>query len=235
MIEGGFVSRFCIVLFACLVSGCASLTTGQNQPVSIETPQCPQASCVLTNNDGKFFVDRTPGTTMVNKSCSELAIRCSKPGFPDYFDEISAGFQAMTTGNILIGGLIGLGVDAATGAACKYPSSIIVDMVCPNRGAASTAADDSGIPAYVWDAAFEHRCGGLSLLEQTDSDSTYYSAICQAEPRVVACAGEDCQVVETDSSVLPDEIGLEDSNRSAGESDDARRNDDVMMGEGNDL
>jgi len=229
------VSRFCVVLFVCLVSGCASLTTGQSQPVSIEAPQCPQASCVLTNKDGKFFVDRTPGTTMVNKSCSGLSVRCSRTGFPDYFDEIAAGFQAMTVGNVLIGGLVGLGVDAVTGAACKYPSSIVVDMVCADDNSSSTLADDSGIPEHVWEAAFEHRCGGLQLLEQPDSDSTYYSAICQAEVRVVACVEQDCRVVATDSSVLPQGLHLSAGNRVAGEQDDASTNQQELMGERNDI
>ena len=38
------------------VSGCATLTTGQNQPVSAETPGCQAATCKLSNDKGSWYV-----------------------------------------------------------------------------------------------------------------------------------------------------------------------------------
>ena len=45
----------------------------------------------------------------------------------------------MNAGNLLVGGIIGIGVDAATGAMWKYPSSVNVGMTCGNLGSRSTS------------------------------------------------------------------------------------------------
>ena len=52
-------------------------------------------------------------------------------------------FQPATIGNILIGGVIGIGVDSMTGAAMKYPTSVEVPLVCKNAAVAPLAAADS--------------------------------------------------------------------------------------------
>lgn len=176
------------------------MTTGQNQTVSVDAPDCPRASCVLSNNDGEFHISSTPGTTMVNKSCSELTIECSKPGFPIHVERVKAGFQAMTAGNILIGGLIGIGVDTATGAACKYPAVISLGMVCspsggsPDPDVADAAPPDSDIPAYVWNAAFDGLCGDVKSMGGGDEGEVHYSAICQSEPTLITCVDEECEL-----------------------------------------
>ena len=51
-----------------LVSGCASITTGQNQPLTVETPGCNGATCKLFNDKGTWYVTATPGSTVVNRS-----------------------------------------------------------------------------------------------------------------------------------------------------------------------
>ena len=122
------------VLF--VVSGCASITTGQDQVVSVETPGCPAASCRLTNKDGTFFVSSTPGTVSVNRACGKLTVSCSLDGHPDSTLTVSSSVKAMAFGNIIFGGLIGAGVDTATGAACQYPSLIPVPMQCGAEEAA---------------------------------------------------------------------------------------------------
>ena len=194
------MSRVVLLLFACFLSGCASMTTGQNQTVSVTTPDCPQASCVLTNNDGEFHVSRTPGTTMVNKSCSALTVECSKPGFPDHVERVKAGFQAMTAGNVLIGGLIGIGVDAATGAACKYPSVIKLEMTCaptndsPESEVVDAAPVDSDIPTHVWHAAFNGLCGDVEPIDDGGEGEARYSAVCQSEPTLITCVDEECEL-----------------------------------------
>ena len=45
---------------------------------------------------------------------------------------VESNYEAMNAGNILIGGFIGIGVDAATGAMWKYPTAIVVPMSCPS-------------------------------------------------------------------------------------------------------
>jgi uncharacterized protein YceK len=35
-------------------SGCASIVTGHNQPLSVQTPDCDGATCVLMNSKGTW-------------------------------------------------------------------------------------------------------------------------------------------------------------------------------------
>jgi len=52
---------------------------------------------------------------------------------------IPSGTEAMTAGNIVFGGIIGLGVDAASGAMNKYPDIVTVAMV-PDQACQRPAA-----------------------------------------------------------------------------------------------
>lgn len=136
-----------------LTSGCASIVSGSNQSVSVETRQSGQtivgANCKLTNNKGTWFVT-SPGSVTVHRSFEDLSVDCEKAGnFPGIL-MVKSSTKGMAFGNILFGGVIGAGVDIGTGAAYDYPTLITVEMgqptnlVAPSIGAAektgSTAA-----------------------------------------------------------------------------------------------
>jgi hypothetical protein len=113
------------------LGGCASIVTGHNQPLSVETRHGAQAvagaNCKLENDKGAWFVT-TPGSVTVRRSYGDLNIRCEKPGLPPGSLAVQSSTKAMAFGNILFGGGIGAGVDVATGAAYDYPSLITVPM-----------------------------------------------------------------------------------------------------------
>lgn len=128
-----YLVAICFLFFLPLVftSGCASIVTGQNQPLSVETKnpngnQVVGAACRCINDKGTYFVN-TPGTIVVQRSYGDLLINCTKeqiePGCA-----VKSTTKAMTAGNCLFGGLIGIAVDAGTGAAYDYPSLITVIM-----------------------------------------------------------------------------------------------------------
>ena len=50
------------------IANCATITTGQDQVISVNTPNCPAASCSLTNSEGTYYINKTPGTVTINKS-----------------------------------------------------------------------------------------------------------------------------------------------------------------------
>jgi len=113
------------------VIGCASIVTGHNQSLSVETRDAAGpvvgASCRLENDKGTWFVT-TPGSTTVRRSLADMAIRCDKDGSVPGIASTKSSTKGMLAGNILFGGLIGAGVDVATGAAFDYPSLITVEM-----------------------------------------------------------------------------------------------------------
>jgi len=114
-----------------LLSGCASIVSGQNQSLSVQAQdkgdQVVGAHCQLTNNKGTWYVT-TPGTTTVHRSYGDLAVKCEKDGEEPGLASVKSHTKGMAFGNILFGGVIGAGVDVSTGAAYDYPTLITIVM-----------------------------------------------------------------------------------------------------------
>ena len=145
-----------VLLFAVIVtsavsaSGCASITEGKMQPVSV-TAMCDShpvtgAACKLANDKGTWYAD-TPGSVVIHKSYQDLIVTCK--------DEQAAGdatFKSSSNGgvwgNILAGGIIGYAVDRSNGAGFDYPTSLAVTLLgpCPD-GAKQPAVAASTHPA----------------------------------------------------------------------------------------
>ena len=106
------------VLAAVVLSstGCATLTKGTSQTVTINTDP-HGAMCTLTRDAKPLAViNPTPGSMPIEKGKGTVAVLCKKAGYLDAEGAMASEFQAMTFGNILFGGLIGVVVDAASGA-----------------------------------------------------------------------------------------------------------------------
>ena len=58
-----------------------------------------------------------------------MTVTCKKDGYQDAEVTVPAKFNAVTAGNILAGGLIGIGVDAASGANYGYAENTEVPLV----------------------------------------------------------------------------------------------------------
>jgi hypothetical protein len=118
-------------LFSGLLTGCASIVSGTSQVVSVETKYKGEslsgANCKLENGKGVFFVT-TPGTVSIHKAYADLLVTCDKIDVPEGLARVKSSTKAIAFGNILIGGVIGAGVDAGTGAAYDYPQLISVLM-----------------------------------------------------------------------------------------------------------
>lgn len=113
------------------LSGCASIVSGTTQIVSVETlaPTGPiaGATCKLENEKGVFYVT-TPGTVSVRRAYGNMSVKCDKPGMPSGIASIKSSTKGMMAGNIVFGGFIGAGVDAASGAAYDYPTVFKIMM-----------------------------------------------------------------------------------------------------------
>jgi hypothetical protein len=113
--------------FCVLLGGCATIVKGTTQTVAIDTPGVPGATCTIATQNGPRMVG-TPGTVVLDKGSQALPIQCTKECYLMGSSMIPSGTEAMTAGNVLVGGVIGLGVDAATGAMNKYPDMVTVAM-----------------------------------------------------------------------------------------------------------
>jgi hypothetical protein len=119
-----------VAAFAALgvaLGGCATIIKGSTQSIVINTAPVNGANCILSSKEGNWPVV-TPGFVKVDKSKEDIVIRCTKPGYQDAMATIPSDFEGWTLGNLLIGGIIGLGVDASTGALNEYPHAFTVPM-----------------------------------------------------------------------------------------------------------
>jgi hypothetical protein len=112
-----------------MLAGCATVVSGTTQTIGVNTD--PEgADCQFTRNGvlvGR--VNPTPGTIQIGKDYESVSVLCRKEGFDDTAGVIGSEFQAMTLGNILLGGIIGVVVDAASGAMTKYPDVVTFTLI----------------------------------------------------------------------------------------------------------
>ncbi|SAL07719.1 hypothetical protein AWB81_08251 [Caballeronia arationis] len=133
-----------------VTTGCASIVGGANQSISLETrtstgEQIAGVNCKLENPKGTWFVT-TPGSVTIHRAYDDLSIYCTKAGEQPGIATVKSSTKGMAFGNILFGGVIGAGVDVATGAAYDYPTLITVQLGAtatiapPTNNAPGTAA-----------------------------------------------------------------------------------------------
>jgi len=122
----------CALLASALISalvGCASITKGSAQTIAVDTDPAG-AACTLTR-DGQVIgeINPTPSTVSVFKAGGTIMVTCRKRGYKDNTAQLGSGFDDMTLGNIIFGGLIGVFVDMGSGATHEYPTSVSVILI----------------------------------------------------------------------------------------------------------
>jgi hypothetical protein len=128
----------CIVV-AALLAGCATITRGTMQSVSVNTPNVTGAVCTLSSTSIGTRTITAPATVSLEKGQDNIAVHCKKQCYTDGVGTLASSVEGMTAGNILVGGVIGLGVDAASGAINKYEPGVDIRMT-PIKGCRSTPA-----------------------------------------------------------------------------------------------
>lgn len=119
----------CLALCATL-GGCASVTRGTTETISVaSTPSGAEAT--VTGLEAPLTC--TTPCSFVAKRNADISVIIDKPGYRSetvtLTKDIPATGAAGFAGNIVAGGLIGMGVDAATGAATDHkPNPVIVTL-----------------------------------------------------------------------------------------------------------
>lgn len=110
-------------------SGCATITKGNSQAFTVDT-RPPGAVCTLSRDgDTLAVVNPTPGTINISKDKDVIRVSCIKEGYKTNLGDVGSEFQAMTLGNVLFGGLIGVAVDAGSGAMNQYPPTVTLTLI----------------------------------------------------------------------------------------------------------
>ena len=126
-----------IVALCAMAGGCASVTRGTTENLSIvSTPSGAEAT--ISGLDVPTACV-TPCAVVVKRK-ADISVAFRKEGYrPQIIQltkEIPATGAAGFAGNVLIGGLVGMGVDAVTGAATDHkpnPVTAILEPAAPAR------------------------------------------------------------------------------------------------------
>lgn len=118
------------VAIAASVSACGSIVRGTSEQMAFVTDP-PGATMVSTT---KYACPATPCSLEVERT-DEFDVTFAKPGYEPRVipvrTKVAGSGAAGMAGNIVAGGLIGVGVDAATGAALDHTPNPVVATLVP--------------------------------------------------------------------------------------------------------
>jgi hypothetical protein len=119
-----------IVALSVMLGGCASVTRGTTENISISST--PSGVEAVVNGMEVPTTCTTPCAVVVKRN-ADISIAFQKEGYEPQIvplsRDIQTGGAAGFAGNLLLGGVVGMGVDAATGAATDHkPNPVIVTM-----------------------------------------------------------------------------------------------------------
>ena len=160
-----------LTLTAVTVAACATVLEGTTQEITVTT--LPEgASCVLERHGEVLAtVLSTPATVEVKKDNAPIKLVCSEPHHLDASRVVLAGFDSYSAGNLLFGGMVGVVIDASTGAVNQYPSEISVML--PPATFADAGERDAFFDILKADAEFR----AVTALEAANA-----SALCRKNP-----------------------------------------------------
>lgn len=137
---------FTIIIAGVALSGCATITRGTTDQVQIVSE--PSGADVRSSMGPTCI---TPCTLQVSRK-DEFTVSVSKPGFIEETvavkTQVAGSGAAGFAGNVLIGGIIGMGADAYTGATLEHvPNPVRVTLKeAPPPPAAKRNAPKPGKP-----------------------------------------------------------------------------------------
>jgi hypothetical protein len=111
------------------LSGCGTIIQGTHEDIAVSTTP-DGAQCDLTRKGEHLAtINATPSKVTVRKTKDDILLTCNKVGYQNSSQYLHSGMAAGTFGNIIAGGVVGWGIDSATGADNEYPDAVNVQLV----------------------------------------------------------------------------------------------------------
>jgi len=137
------------------LGGCASVISGTSQTLTLDT--VPSGADCSLSKKGLVIgrVNPTPGAVYVQRTRDDITVECKKDGYQTGTFINRSGLEAATLGNVILGGLVGVVVDAASGANNKYDERMLITLAALEPGqdqpaqtqASATSMSDPAKPA----------------------------------------------------------------------------------------
>jgi hypothetical protein len=148
--------RRILLAHLCLALGaCATVVSGTQQDVEIVSDP-PGAECRVMAGTVELARTVTPGTVRLERQEDDLAVQCRLEGHRATAAILHSGLQGVTAGNMILGGMVGLAIDSASGANHLYDSSVRVALR-PLAGASAEAESWESLAARAMSGASLHR------------------------------------------------------------------------------
>jgi hypothetical protein len=152
----------------------------------------PAAECTLSNGDGTYYV-KTPGTVTIDRDYDDLMVGCKKDDYQPVNITVSSSTKGMAFGNILLGGVIGAGVDMGTGAAYDYPSQIINPLDCRSQSQIAEAPKVGHYDKEALALVDTNVCQVPSFVFRDGEEEIYRSNCPDGEVGVITCSNGNCR------------------------------------------
>ena len=116
---------FFALLASLSLSSCATIVNGSNQNIMIDSE--PQGAEIIIREKLR---GATPMELTFKRDTKDYVVTLRKDGYKDVDVELRRTFNGWFIGNIIFGGVIGMVIDAATGAMwVQDPGAIKVNLV----------------------------------------------------------------------------------------------------------
>ena len=129
-----------IAALCAALGGCASVTRGTTENLSI-TSTPPGAEAIISGLENPTTC-LTPCSVVVKRN-ADISVTVQKPGYESQTIPLTREIQgtgvAGLAGNVLAGGVVGVGVDAVTGAARDHKPNPVTVTLQPSGPAARPA------------------------------------------------------------------------------------------------
>jgi hypothetical protein len=124
---------FCVV--ALMSVGCATVMNGRNAEVAVRSNPAGARVSVQSEKGETVATSKTPGRVTLKRSnglfrkAPRYTAFIEKPGYETAKVSINPKWNPWILGNVVLGGVIGLAADSATGAIWRYsPDAIAQDL-----------------------------------------------------------------------------------------------------------
>jgi hypothetical protein len=164
------------------LGGCASVISETSQTLTLDTIPSG-ADCSLAKKGlviGR--VNPTPGAVYVQRTRDDITVECKKDGYQTGTFINRSGLEAATIGNVILGGLVGVVVDAASGANNKYDEKMRITLAPTDETLRATSPPEGALPAA---AEFHCPVAGTVIRNSSGGQLTF------TEPNGMRCGYTD--------------------------------------------
>lgn len=123
-----------VILAASMTTACASIFSGSNQTIDINSTPDGAAVTIVNKTGEVVFNGTTPTEAQLARSSGafsseQYTVTIEKPGVGTETVVVKSTVNGWFIGNIILGGVVGMVVDGATGAMFSYtPSDVDVTL-----------------------------------------------------------------------------------------------------------